>query len=244
MPDVLTPSPRHTSRAPAGDFRIEVEFLAERIVVVAPSSLTFGRSADLVIDQNPFLHRVVGRFVHREGIWWLQNHCRRASLEVEDAAGTRGTISPSGQFPLAPSEAAVRFGAGPTNYELVCRVEGRSEPHWSLGASADTATVDFGLVPLTENQHRLLVALCAPRLTGREHIPPSHSAASSLGWTITKFNRQLDHLCTKLRRAGVRGLRGDPASRALDRRAALVEHALANGLVTEGDLGLVRPIDT
>jgi len=104
---------------------------------------------------------------------------------------------------------------------------------------SSTATVDFGVVPLSEKQHLLLVALCAPRLRGQDELPTSQLAAWSLGWSITKFNRQLDHVCSKLRRAGVRGLCGDTSSRALDRRALLVDHALTTGLVTAGDLGLL-----
>ena len=63
--------------------------------------------------------------------------------------------------------------------------------------------------------------------------------ADRLGWTITKFNRKLDHLCAKLAREGVRGLRGGPDGLALDRRLALVDHAVDVRLVTAEDLGLL-----
>jgi len=225
---------------PAGTgLQLEVEFLDEHRHLELGEDLTFGRSADLVVDDNPFLHRVVGRFASREGVWWLQNHCRRHFVDVEDTAGTRVSIAPGGQFSLTPRRAAVRFSGGPTNYELTCELSGWVGAMALDGTPPATATVNFGVVPLSENQHLLLVALCAQRLAGVDEVPSSQVAALSLGWTITKFNRQLDHVCIKLRRAGVRGLCGDQSSRALDRRGALVEHALANGLVTEGDLGLV-----
>jgi hypothetical protein len=63
--------------------------------------------------------------------------------------------------------------------------------------------------------------------------------ALRLGWTLTKFNRKLDHLCAKLAREGVRGLRGGPDALATDRREALVEHAITVGLVSDDDLGLL-----
>lgn len=46
-------------------------------------------------------------------------------------------------------------------------------------------------------------------------------------------------LCAKLAREGVRGLRGGPDGLALDRRLALVEHAVDVRLVTSEDLGLL-----
>ena len=47
-------------------------------------SLTFGRRADLIVDENPFMHRVVGRFTHREGVWWMQNHGSTLRVELHD----------------------------------------------------------------------------------------------------------------------------------------------------------------
>lgn len=218
---------------------LSVEFLDEQHRLEPGESLSFGRSGDIVIDDNPFLHRVVGRVAHRDGIWWLQNHCRRSPLELEDQAGTTASLAPGSQFPLGPQLTWVRFSGGPTNYELSCEVLGHVAPGDAAPVGSSTATVDFGVVPLSEKQHLLLVALCAPRLAGESGVPSSQFAAWSLGWSITAFNRQLDQVCAKLRRAGVRGLCGDTSSRALDRRTLLVEHALANGLVTPGDLGLL-----
>lgn len=216
-----------------------VEFLDDRRLLVADSSITFGRAAELVIDENPFLHRVVGRVSHRDGLWWLQNHCRRARLELEDHVGTTVSLVAGGQFPLGSGVTWIRFSGGASNYELSCEVLGERRVEPAEIVCSSTATVDFGVVPLTELQHLLLVALCAPRLGGQDGLPPSQVAARALGWSITKFNRQLDHVCTKFRRAGVRGLCGDTSSRALDRRVVLVDHALATGLVTPGDLGLL-----
>ena len=53
---------------------------------------------------------------------------------------------------------------------------------------------------------------------------------------ITRFNRKLDHVCERLTRYGVRGLHGGPDRLAVNRRARLVEHAIATRLVTADEL--------
>jgi hypothetical protein len=70
-------------------------------------------------------------------------------------------------------------------------------------------------------------------------MPSSGEAAQRLGWTTTKFNRKLDNVCQKLSAQGVRGLHGEPGRLASNRRARLVEYALAVRLVTRDDLALI-----
>lgn len=84
-----------------------------------------------------------------------------------------------------------------------------------------------------------MLALSEPVLTGRgttSSIPSSQNAADRLGWSITRFNRKLDHVCERLTKYGVRGLHGGPDRLAVNRRARLVEHAVATRLVTADDL--------
>ncbi|HHX86438.1 MAG TPA: hypothetical protein GX694_14185, partial [Actinomycetales bacterium] len=64
-------------------------------------------------------------------------------------------------------------------------------------------------------------------------------AAARLGWAVTKFNRKLDNVCEKFSRVGVRGLRGSEGNMASNRRARLVEYAVAAGVVTADDLPLL-----
>ena len=63
-------------------------------------------------------------------------------------------------------------------------------------------------------------------------MPSSSEAATRLGWTTTKFNRKLDNVCQKLAAQGVRGLHGEPGRLASNRRARLVEYAIAVRLIT------------
>jgi hypothetical protein len=218
-----------------------VDFCGEVRRLSTGDSLMFGRRAELEIDENPYLHRVVGRFVQREGLWWLQNHGSKMSLELRDRTSpSRLVLAPGQQVALTYTQFSICFAAGPTSYEMEVTRRGSASNFAGLEAQLGTATIDFGKVPLSAEQHLLLVALSEPRLvTGDLQIPTNQALAARLGWTLTKFNRKLDHLCAKVAREGVRGLRGGPDGLATDRREALVEHAIAVGLVGEDDLGLL-----
>lgn len=207
--------------------------------------LTFGRKADLVIDDNPYLHRVAGRFVYRERLWWIQNQSKRMTFAVRDVErGSRVELAPGDQVALTLPVFEVTFRAGPTTYCLEGRLS-EARPEVEPGFVAlGTETVDFGVVPLTADQHLLLVALCEPRLrdggTAQPTLPTNAEAARHLDWSLTKFNRKLDNLCLKFARQGVKGLHGSQGALASDRRAALAAHAVAVGLVSDGDLPLLR----
>jgi hypothetical protein len=56
---------------------------------------------------------------------------------------------------------------------------------------------------------------------------------------MTTFNRKLDNVCEKLDKIGVAGLRGGRGNLATNRRARLVEYAVAARLVTAEDLLLL-----
>ena len=140
----------------------------------------------------------------------------------------------------------MRFTAGPTTYEFTIRL-----PLPSFVASridqADSGDTTVGRVIMTPDQMRLVLALAEPALRGGNRaattMPSSADAAHRLAWTTTKFNRKLDNVCQKLAAQGVRGLHGEPGRLASNRRARLVEYALAVRLVTRDDLGLLDVLD-
>lgn len=219
---------------------LTISYIGEVTVLTAGESLGFGRQSDLVIDASPFLHRVVGRFASREGFWWLQNHGGRTALSLtdDDHDGVT-TVSPGQQVPLVGQRMQVRFTAGPTTYEIDLSRAGNRYRADGGAPPLGTETIDFGVVPLSADDHLLLVALCQDRLSGRSGVSTNTAIAAQLGWSITKFNRRLDSICAKLARQGVRGLRGSKGTVARSRRTALIDHALNSGLVTEHDLGLL-----
>jgi hypothetical protein len=233
-----------------------IEFCGELTEVEPGQDLTFGRAADLVVDENPHLHRVLGRLQHWGGLWWLTNEGRSITMVVADE-GSRSSaiVAPGSRIALTFRDAAIRFRAGVTDYALFLRVPAPAEPGVPAdddtlvdGAEGDDEsyvdTIGIGDLPLTDEQRLLLIALAEPALRdphGGAELPANRAVAHRLGWSITKFNRKLDNLCNRFSAAGIGGLRGSVDQLATDRRRRLVDHAIESGLVTEADLGLLPP---
>lgn len=227
-----------TARRDSGT--LVVDFAGESHELTAGDDLSFGRAADLVLDDNRFMHRVVGRFVCREGVWWLQNLGTRSRLELLDVqSGTLLEMAPGQQLPIVAVDFVVRFTAGPTGYEMTGTRTGDALQADDAGEVVGTATIDFGDVPLSPEQHLLVVCLFESKLrTGR--IEGGNVMAARLGWSANKFNRKLDVVCEKLHRAGVPGVKGALGLNADGRRETVLDWALSNGVVTRNDLALVR----
>jgi hypothetical protein len=208
---------------------------------VPREGLVFGRGAELDIDSNPFLHRSVGRFVADDGHWWIENLGAWTTLRVA-SDGLAVQLPSGGRAALISTESVVTFGAGACNYELRAALDRVPEPvaaPTDLGCS--TATYEPIDVPLTVEQRLLVVALAEQRLRrpdGRHGLPSNRELARRLGWSDAKFNRKLDHLCHRLDRIGVAGMRLE-GRRANDRRHHLVDHMLAGGLITAADLAML-----
>lgn len=212
---------------------LKLEFCGDWFDVAPDDPFYVGREGPLGIDDNPYLHRRFLRVAHHEDMWWVENVGSRLSATLADAEGnTQAWLSPGARLPLVYARTAILFTAGPTTYEINLL---NPDPAFAPVRSEPTHVGDttIGPVALTESQHLLILALAEPVLAGRGSaaIPPSAQAAHRLGWALTKFNRKLDNVCEKLDRHGVRGLRGGPKRLAVNRRARLVEHAVASRLV-------------
>ncbi len=216
-----------------------VEFCGE-LRPVEGTSFSIGREADLVLDDNRFLHRQFLTLAQQSGMWFLSNVGNQLTATASDAEGRlEAFLAPGAVLPIVFDRTIVRFTAGPTSYEFSLLLK---EPAFApvavdTGRSGDTTV---GKVRLTRDQRRLVLALAEPSLRGvgrvRSALPSSGEAAARLGWTTTKFNRKLDNVCQKLAGMGVRGLHGEPGHLASNRRARLVEYALAVRLVTQDDV--------
>jgi hypothetical protein len=223
---------------------MHVEFCGEWTKLDPDRVFTIGRDGDLQIDDNPYLHRHFLQLSNVDGLWWLANTGSRLSATVCDVAGSvQAWLAPGARLPLVFAETTVLFTAGPTTYEVTLVGD---EPTFSPSevGRAESGETTIGPVVLTDSQKALIVALAEPLLrrdgTGTSAIPSSKQAADRLGWELTRFNRKLDNVCDKLARRGVRGLRGGPGQLAVNRRARLVEHAVASRLVTHSDLALLE----
>jgi hypothetical protein len=230
---------------------LTIDFAGEEVVVRPPGTLTFGRAGDLVVDDNPYLHRLVGRFSWDRDVWWLENLGHHIELTVLSGDGSVTRLPPRvpGGRPAVTSLASpafrVLFDAAGARYELAGRVAPTPIPAGTPGGpSADlppgAETTRYGRIPLTDDERRMLLLLAAPALrdptSGPEDLRPSREIAHRLGWPITKFNRKLDYLCVRLSKAGVRGLQGGRGTEATNRRWRLVEHAINVRLVTPAEL--------
>lgn len=222
-----------------------VEFCGE-VVAVGHAPFTIGRDADYVIDDdNRFLHRHFVQLDRQGALWLLHNVGDQLTATVSDTDGLlEAFLAPGAALPLVFERTVVRFTAGPTTYEFTIRL---ADPTFN-SARVDQAPggdTTIGRITMTPDQMRLVLALAEPALLGGGRagtaMPSTAEAADRLGWTTTKFNRKLDNVCQKLTAQGVRGMHGGPGRLASNRRARLVEYAVATRLVTRDDLSLLDP---
>jgi hypothetical protein len=224
---------------------LRLEFCGESFVLDPAKPFFVGRDADLVVDDNPYLHRRFLEISWRESLWWLLNVGSQLSATLADQESrVQAWLAPGTHLPVVFPSTLVRFTAGRTSYELSLHL---SAPPFS-GAFSDhdtgtDAATTLGRMALTVDQRLLILALAEPALRadlGRSvDLPSSLEAANRLGWPLTKFNRKLDNVCQKLKKTGVQGLHGDSEKLASSRRSRLVEYALAVRLVTVGDLDML-----
>ncbi len=231
--------------------KVTVDFCGELVAVEPDRTVTIGREGDIELDDNPYLHRRFLEVSIRDGIVWLTNCGALLSATViDDASRVQAWLAPGARLPLVFERTRVRFAAGPTSYEVDVLINEAAFMSWApsddvIDISDSTETI--GQIPLTDDQHLLIVALAEPLLRqegrGTAAIPTSADAARRLGWTLTKFTRKLDNVCGKFDRLGVQGLHGDVGRLAANRRARLVEYALSAGIVGPGDLASLPRAD-
>jgi hypothetical protein len=231
------------------DLRLRVDFIGEITEVEPGEELTFGRQADLHIDDNRHLHRVLGRFWSRGDAWWLTNEGRAITIQIADADSRSNVmLAPGSEIALSFPNSILRFRAGITDYEVVVRVpdrdakDGDAEDDLLEADDSELDTIALGDLMLTDEQRLLLLALAEGTLRdphSNDELPTNRAVARRLGWSITKFNRKLDNLCDRFSKLGVGGLRGSIDQLATDRRRRLVEHAVQSGLIARPQLSLL-----
>ena len=203
-----------------------VDFAGEQVVV--DETLTFGRAADLCIDPNDYMHRVVGEFFRDGSLWWLRNRGSRIPLTLISSDGKRVQLPPGGIQALTDGGGVVRFQAGPTTYEL-----SYSGGRAGLGASwapandgFDTLHFDFTLTP---REVDFLAVFCGPQFgkTTNRTTPTYSEVAKIWGISVKTLDNTLQNLRRKIREAGVPGV---------DSADALVTFSIAQGLITQADL--------
>jgi len=222
---------------------VRVEFCGEWFDVAAPNEFVVGREGNLVIDDNPYLHRRFLVLTEDHGLWWIVNEGSLLSATLTDASGgVQAWLPPGARLPIVFSHMQVLFTAGSTTYDFTIHAAADMYATTSLFGGQSGATT-IGVVPLTSSQ-RLVILVLAENVIrqdspGRGTIPSSTDAAQRLGWPLTTFNRKLDNVCEKLDKVGVQGLRGGRGKLATGRRQRLVEYAVASKLVSRDDLSIL-----
>ena len=226
---------------------LKIEFCGEWYEVAHPNDFHIGRESDLVIDENPYLHRRFLRIYEDFGMWWLSNVGNLLSATVTDATGqVQAWLAPGARLPIVFPQMQVLFSAGSTTYEFT--IHSAEDYYNTAGVNVGTGgATTMEPVPLTTTQRLLVVSLAEHVLRqdspGRGEIPTSAEAAARLHWSMTTFNRKLDNVCDKLDKIGVQGLRGGKGSLATNRRLRLVEYAVATRLVSKDDLYMLDKND-
>jgi len=207
------------------------------------TSFVIGREGDLVIDDNPYLHRHFIEFSLVDGLWWVRNVGSRIAAFLTDGQGLmRTSLAAGARLPLVFPSTLLTFTAGATAYEVILTTDVAT---YETQQHRVVTTGDTTISPttFTETQLLAILALAEPLLrragSGAAEVPAAVDAARRLGWAQTRFNRKLDNVCDKLTRAGVRGLHGSPGAEASNRRLQLVEYAVSTLLVTRSDLPLL-----
>lgn len=224
---------------------LEVELAGERYTLLPGQGFTMGRVGDLVIDDNPYLHRSFLQLHYKDGFWWLTNVGQRAAAQLSDALGlSRSTLTPGSRMPLVFGHTAVTFSAGRFSYEINLSLDKPAYEPVPVPEPPQNTDTTIGSTTFTESQLLAILALAEPLLrrtgTGAWEVPTAVQAARRLGWPQTRFNRKLDNVCEKLDRLGVRGLKGTPGKQALGRRAVLAEYAVNARIVTVAHLPLLE----
>ena len=227
---------------------LKIEFCGEWYEVASPNDFHIGRESDLVIDDNPYLHRRFLRIYEDFGMWWLANVGTLLSATVTDSTGqVQAWLAPGARLPIVFPQMQVLFSAGSTTYEFTIHSD---NDYYSTAAAAGVGGGETTISPvaLTTTQRLLIVSLAENVLRqdspGRGEIPSSTDAAARLHWSMTTFNRKLDNVCDKLDKTGVQGLRGGKSNLATNRRQRLVEYAVATRLVSKDDLYLLDRNDS
>jgi len=219
---------------------LKIEFCGEWYEVAEPNDFHIGRESDLVIDENPYLHRRFLRIYEEFGLWWLGNVGNLLTATVTDASGqVQAWLAPGARLPIVFPQLHVLFSAGSTTYEFTIHA---TDDYFTTSApnAGEGGETTMAPVALTTTQRLLIVALAEQVLRqdtpGRNEIPTSAEAAARLHWSMTTFNRKLDNVCDKLDKIGVQGLRGGKNNLATNRRLRLVEYAVATRLVSRDHL--------
>lgn len=182
-----------------------VEFCAVKTSV--RNELTFGRDAELVIDEaNRFMHRITGSFRRDENRWWLHNLAREHPMVLFGVDGLRSVLPAGTKTALTTTQGVVAFQAGPSPYELIFVLDDCGGAPGARPAVVGSSTVIFAL-QLSELQSAVLSEFARPGFVNVSAAMPTYAeVARRLDLRPKAIDHLLADLRSDLRASGVTGI--------------------------------------
>jgi len=141
----------------------------------ASDSLTFGRAAELVINEDDrFLHRIAGEFVCEGGAWELRNRGSRGPLQLFASDGVHVVLPPGGRTVLTAGTGTISCRGGTQTYEITYRLPNLASVLPAPMPTDGDKTATFG-APLTGRETDFMVAFAAPLLTASGEPMPTYA---------------------------------------------------------------------
>lgn len=188
----------------------------------AEESLSFGRNAELALDEdNKFMHRVTGEFRWNGLVWWLHNLGSSTRLLVFGENGARIELPPGTECALPMPAGSVSFVAGPTPYQLLYRADEPVAPQPTLATGGD-ATMEFGTA-LTDRETVYLTTFALNRLRGSSAALLTYAEVAQI-WNVSEktVDNTLQRVRSRMKQAGIRDT---------ETLEGLVNHLLGHGRI-------------
>lgn len=181
-----------------------MEFIDD--VLTVTDELTFGRDADLILDEaNRFMHRRTGSLRFGTDRWWLTNLAREHPMVLFGADGLRSVLPAGTRTALTATQGVITFQAGPSPYALSYTTHaGRATVCGEVDTADGVRTAAFEL-QLTTEQVEVLSAFARPRFQSAP-MPTYAEVARALGISTKAVDHLLSDLRTHLRSRGVTGI--------------------------------------
>lgn len=216
-----------------------IEYGPNRYVLTGDDVFTFGRDRGCSLCLDPAdssVSRRAGVIMRQGDIWFLVNRSNTRQLDVADERGIRNVVPPNRLYALAGLMRILVHGGRPKPYTLHVHA-----PADHRGGREDLSTgisTQIGQqVTINDNDRLALVALFAGYLENDDRYDPHprsyDAAATRLTWPRTTLVRRIEHLRTRLDKAGVPNMTGPYAL------VNLAEYVLNRGLITKDDLRLL-----
>lgn len=214
-----------------------VTFLDEVTEVHPGDSLSFGRDADICIDElNTGLHRVAGRLFEAHGWWHLENLGSRMDLLLSRTGSSRSTLLPPGMScTIIDQHWTVRFEAAQCSYELTGSLSHAPLRAQQFGSplDVDTAVPPVTPVAFSSTEREVLLVLCQMHDAyqgSRGVLPTDKEIASVLGLRPKSVDNALGRIVNKLRAAGHQVLDSQNGLR-VQRRQVVVDLVKSHNLL-------------